>query len=974
MSSGRRFADVERHCQSVLASAADLRADADRASVRLHQLSFTDGDWIQDAGQAPLLPFHGSRADAAAAGPELLEAVQLASFKVTDMDMAPSRGASTAFEVRGILSLTITHNCCCCSYTERRASPEFELSPGFARLHVLLQGVYTETRSGGESVLCMVGDAVLPVRSSNSTDPWDWAKNHHGAESKFEPPVVADGNILLVLRYPKTSMLTTRAVRGEMTSTSATSDVAYFDTIRLVSQINFGYDSSYQFQPEDAVAGCSDDHPLFHDAGAKELLNRGAASPCDMDMVVVDQFASGSQMMEVIPNWNCKGTDAFCTSVGPFETTSRATQDMAALTRSAIAVQGVQCKPTSSIDGTPAARLTAVFRYVPPWEHHPTAARRTGLSGMTLSAEGVWNASTGRVCMVACLGGGEEEACHYRVTLSIRRTFSMTRRGINIGQITTMDGSHALLLFQQRVINPRLQRYGKPGETPRASYIYTKVEQAREFLRRSEPTGFRDTFVAKSLLSYPNIAGFADDLVSLSILADDLNLRFRCVEEQPFVPEWIEGSFLELQIFSVGDLVVRHSEEFQQQFQGRSNSLVEYTQRVQQLGRVPIVQRQQLLNVSAEFTASRNNFLSPSPVMSLEGVYNPEDGRMYLIGCRKMTVEYPPTTTRWLISQAAKVSVASTRDDDDPLYFNRTELRTLPVVYREQRCDVLTEPIVEGLLCATMLSATIAATVCQLRHIKSHPGVAPYVSLVMLGIQALGYSLTLVTDAKMLPAWPTPRYKSYYYPDHPGWNMDSSVKALTLVALLLTARLAHKVWRSRAKARARSPLEPGRVPGDGAVLLCCLAVHLGGLSFVLAGHQLSTNGMSRVIYDEAQRMCARVAVVGRYVGVVKEWFLLAQVIGNALWRVNCKPLAARHYAGLTAVWLLPHVYGYIRPPVVNTYSGFPDDVMDLKASDVVVPVVGFVLAIVVYVQQRWNYKIVGWAMKTDQKNKLQHVY
>nr|CAB3449475.1 unnamed protein product [Digitaria exilis] len=859
----------------------------------------------------------------------------------------------------------------------------------------------SKTRSGGESVLCMVGDAVLPVRSSNdSTDPWDWAKNHHGGESKFEPPVVADGNILLVLRYPKTSTLTTRAVRGEMTSTSATSDVAYFDNIRLVSQISFGYDSSYQYQPEDAVDGCSDDHPLFHDAGATELLNRGAASPCDMDMV--DQFASGSQMMEVIPNWNCKGTDAFCTSVGPFETTSRATQDMAALTRSAIAVQGVQCKPTASIDGTPAARFTAVFRYVPPWEHQPTAARRTGLSGMTLSAEGVWNASTGRVCMVACLGGGEEAACHHRVTLSIRRMFSMTRRGINIGQITAMDGSHAPLLFQQRVINPRLQRYGKPGETPRVSYIYTKVEQARELLRRSEPTGLRDTFVAKSLLSYPNIAGFADDLVGLSVLADDLNLRFRCVEKQPFVPEWIDGSFLELQIFSVGDLVGRYSEEFQQQFQGRSNSLVEYTQRVQQLGRVhAAVQKQQMLNVSAELTASRNNFLSPSPVMSLEGVYNPEDGRMYLIGCRKvhapwrvlmrrrddleegmdcsieMTVEYPPTTTRWLISRTAKVSVASTRDEDDPLYFNETELRTLPVVYREQRCDFLTEPMVEGLLCATMLSAAIAATVCQLRHIKSHADVAPYVSLVMLGVQALGYSLTLVTDAKMLPAWPTPRHKSYYYPDHPGWNMDSSVKALTLVALLLTARLAHKVWRSRAKARARSPLVPGRVPGDGAVLLCCLAVHLGGLSFVLAGHQLSTNGMSRVIYDEAQRMCARVAVVGRYAGVVKEWFLIAQVIGNALWRVNCKPLAARYYAGLTAVWLLPHVYGYLRPPVASSYySEARDDVMDFysKVSAVVVPVVGFVLALVVYVQQRWNYKIVGWAMKTDQKNKLQHVY
>jgi hypothetical protein len=82
----------------------------------------------------------------------------------------------------------------------------------------------------------MVGDAVLPMRSSNSTDPWDWANNRGGGSSNLEPPVVSDGNILLVLRYPKTPTLTSRAVHGVMTSTKAKSDGAYFDTVRLVSQ------------------------------------------------------------------------------------------------------------------------------------------------------------------------------------------------------------------------------------------------------------------------------------------------------------------------------------------------------------------------------------------------------------------------------------------------------------------------------------------------------------------------------------------------------------------------------------------------------------------------------------------------------------------------------------------------------------------------------------------------------------------
>lgn len=69
------------------------------------------------------------------------------------------------------------------------------------------------------------------------------------------------------------------------------------------------------------------------------------------------------------------------------------------------------------------------------------------------------------------------------------------------------------------------------------------------------------------------------------------------------------------------------------------------------------------------------------------------------------------------------------------------------------------------------------------------------------------------------------------------------------------------------------------------------------------------------------------------------------------------------------------MYGYLRPPMVNMHPKIHNDVMDLcaRAFDVVVPVLGVLLALTVYVQQRWNYKIVRWTMKTGQ-NKLQHVH
>jgi len=125
-------------------------------------------------------------------------------------------------------------------------------------LRIKFEGVYTETAKGddggeGERVLCMVGSALLPTRSTGGADPWDWAKN--SGRSGFLPPVRADDNILLVLRFPMKATLTTRAVLGEMRSTGAGSAAAYFDPVQLVSQLWY---SPYQYQSEELVAdACS---------------------------------------------------------------------------------------------------------------------------------------------------------------------------------------------------------------------------------------------------------------------------------------------------------------------------------------------------------------------------------------------------------------------------------------------------------------------------------------------------------------------------------------------------------------------------------------------------------------------------------------------------------------------------------------------------------------------------------------------
>ena len=55
-----RSADVKRQCRSVLSSATELTFDASRANALMPELTFVKGDWKQDDGGVPLMPFDGT--------------------------------------------------------------------------------------------------------------------------------------------------------------------------------------------------------------------------------------------------------------------------------------------------------------------------------------------------------------------------------------------------------------------------------------------------------------------------------------------------------------------------------------------------------------------------------------------------------------------------------------------------------------------------------------------------------------------------------------------------------------------------------------------------------------------------------------------------------------------------------------------------------------------------------------------------
>ncbi|KAH0457688.1 hypothetical protein IEQ34_013003 [Dendrobium chrysotoxum] len=977
-----RFTEVEKACKLVLShSSSSLNFDVKRANSIKAELSFIKGDWRQELGESPIMPFDDS--DPLQNSSILSDPLRLVTFNLTHFD-PDNHGRS--INISGALSIGLSRSGTV-PVGGPGVFPGFRMWPGSSELVIVFEGVYTESEeNGGERVLCLLGHSKLPSRQQDSVDPWDWAKKSNS--SNIQPQLVQDDNILLNLRYPKTFMLTSRAVRGELSSLNDKSSRKYFDDVHLTSQL--GAYSNYQFASEKFIYKACDNH---YPSQTESLNGKVEVYKGDRFCERLDSLVSG-EFLNVVPNWNCNSTDEYCSKLGPFESNREIKASDGGFANVGLMMQDVRCEQIISAKNSLYARVSAVFRVVPPLQNHYWVSQRSGLDGSTLSAEGIWNSSTGQLCMVGCLGLAKD-GCHSRIYLYFPTSFSIRQRNLLYGKIWSINETNSLyypLTFELPVHPSQLSM--KFSRFPPPAYIYSKIKFAGAFLERNEPFEFSTT-IKKSLLSYPKKGDESDESISLSNLADDLTLYVSAIPD-PLPEDRVAKPFLQLEILSIGSW-------FHRFWAYQNASTLEASD--QSFDKTSTTEKQLLLNVSAQLTLSEKPYSNVS-LLYLEGLYNPIDGKMYLIGCRdaraswkilfdsmdledgldcliEVKVEYPPTTARWFMNPMAKVFITSKRNDDDALHFSPIKLQTLPIFYQKQKEDILTRRGVEGILCILTLSMVIACILSQLFYIRDSSSVLPYISLIMLGVQALGYSIPLITGAETLFA--RIAYDSYETPSQ-GFEknqqfqiIDYMVKILVLSAFLLTVRLGQKVWKSRNRLLAHAPLEPRRVPSDRNVFLISLIIHFIGFLVVLIVHGIndSRRATSTETYIEANgnrhKLHDSVVQIEEYIGLVQDFFLLPQIIGNYLWRVNCKPLRKAYYVGITLVRILPHIYDYLRAPVFNPY--FPQDYefvnpsLDFysKFGDIAIPVAAIVFAVIIFIQQRWRYDKHRHGVQSRQK-------
>lgn len=976
-----RMDEVKKECSLVLSSASNLKPADDIVFSLREELSFLNGDWWQESNGAPIMPFD-DRDPAMNGSLSLGSPLNLVSFWVTDVNKV--RRSKKWIGVSGALLMGITSDGLFME-TPYEGSPHFDMWPGHSQLSISFQGVYTESeKNGGERVVCLLGHTVLPSRQPESADPWPWVKESGYAN---QPPLVQDDQILLVLRFPRKFTLVSRRIQGSMKSLNLKSNPKFFNEIGMSSWL--AASANYEFGSEKFVSRACDPYP-YKDT----LVNGDFDVYKGLDFCNILEKYTKQEALTIVPNWRCNGTDEFCSKLGPFKSRKEIKETDGSFKDVKLVIQDFRCQGVT-VQGDPGfRRISSVFRAVPPFDKKFIAAERTGLNNMTLSAEGIWKSSSGQLCMVGCLGLlDSERSCHSRVCLYIPLSFSIKQRSIIVGTLSSFNGgaeSYFPLSFEKLV---RPAELWDQFTAARPYYKYSKVNAAGAVLEKSEPFNFGN-IVRKSLLEYPKLEGTESFLVSLSLLSEDLTLHI------PAVPVSYSSSFLtrtdfQMEIVSLGPLFGRYwspnvsNTEQENPYQDKA----EYTE------------KQLLLNVSAQIGLTGKSYGNFS-VLFVEGLYSQHVGKMYLIGCRdvraswnilyesrdleagldcliEVMVSYPPTTAHWLVNPTATISISSKRNEDDPLYFRPIKLQTFPIVYRGQREDILSRRGLEGSLRILTLSFAIACLVSQIFYIRDNVDSVPYMSLVMLGIQALGYSLPLITGAEAI--FEKMASESY---ENPTYDLEKSqairvidytVKLLVLVAFSFTLRLCQKVWRSRIRLLTRTPLEPHRVPNDKRVLLTTLTIHVIGYALVLFVHSLTTN--HRPLQTEkfidssgkSQTLREWETELQEYLGLIQDFFLLPQVIGNYIWQLRCKPLRKFYYIGITAVRLLPHVYDFVRSPIPNPYFSeeyeFVNPRFDFfsKFGDIAIPATAAVLAVIVYVQQRWNYEKISQTLARQSK-------
>ncbi|CAN6483597.1 unnamed protein product [Victoria cruziana] len=352
-----------------------------------------------------------------------------------------------------------------------------------------------------------------------------------------------------------------------------------------------------------------------------------------------------------------------------------------------------------------------------------------------------------------------------------------------------------------------------------------------------------------------------------------------------------------------------------------------------------------------------------SLVISAEGVYDPVTGVLCMVGCRhvwqdngtnvmdceiSMNFQLPPLSSdNFAVGEQFSGTIKSIRKSADPLFFKSLKLWSSVPYIDQARSSVL---MMDMEVAMVLISLTLVSifVLLQLLHVKKHPEVLPFVSLGMTAVLTLGYMIPLVLNFEASFA---NRRSTALYVTNRWVQMDEIlVRVITLIAFLLQFRFLQLVWSARSSSS---------VSENNSFSLCLLLYIVGGLSACLAHWKSSV-----YIQDLGVGQPSIVDVLESYAGLILDGFLLPQVLLNLFTNLKEKALSPSFFIGLTVVRSFPHIYDAYRSfhniprQGLSYYYADPEWDFYSAAWDFMIPLVGLVFAVLIYLQQKFGGRCI----------------
>ncbi|CAM6059922.1 unnamed protein product [Sphagnum tenellum] len=963
-------------------------------------LFFSNGYWEQSPETPPILPYSPPAAadgDKSGMSTQPDHPVHVASFQL--LKNAGRASGNKEDTMWASLVLEITAGMDTITRVLNNTSSNdggIHTQPGYSSLTIRLEGLMYTKQGEEEISLCMLGcRSLMPPAAADSSFPTTAATS------------TQDCNVMLHLQFPNKLSLTKRVIRAQITSLSDEHDKHFYFHPVNVTALSEIFMQSYEYTVGDVVAQvCNDPN-----SGSGKEASEAQEGPLPMeDRFSGPQFLQALQQLLVVqldvePSLNCSESEEFCDNLGPFGSGRFATpaanhqlkEQERSVSKTRVVFHNFRFSEMPDDAVTVTTDLSAVERNVSAviLASQQTLGRQSGMYPMwfdnhTLVAEGLWKDKTKQVCMVACqvdaVIANVSSECNIRICLEIAINLSLERRSLVLGTISSTRLQHNEPgSFNSLLISRAFHYMYFPFEVRnKLHYTFNHLEEAYAFQGKFEPdAGWLTTTTMKVIASkYPALRGNKSE--HYYALNDELSISSLLI---PKSGQSKKNLALKIDVIAIEDHITTRY--------GRMDEMVVWetvTDDSDLRGKKKETPQMGSLKVAAQIMIAEGwGFDDPLVKYAAEGWYEPKDGKMYMVGCRAVNanwtmlqdnkrflkgrldceltllLEYPSTVARWLSPSTVKVSIKSKRNTDDAFYFLETSYETFPIAYMQQRKDSFFRNNLEGVLSAGTLSVMFICIVVQLVHIGRNHDSAPFISLGMLGVQAIGYMIPLLTEAEALFARNQPRQ---FAADQWSQRIKFTTKLLTLLAFLLILRLIERVWKERVSQAQKAELNTTQKnspppPQESNVILVCGIVHLVSFLLIFAVHTIKSHasessGTTELIRWNGQPITMQ-KEAKEYWGLVEDLFLFPQVVGNAIWEVKGKPLHPMYYIGITILRLLPHLYDRLRRPLLSPFDvnfayANPDADFYTRNADIVIPLLAIVLVLLVYFQQKWK----GW--------------